>query len=76
MRICSNCGKTHGPLKRYMWNTYTKKLNIAESHEGLLCKTCAKHLGAWQLLGKEEEEIITTEDIERLEREEKYSSLN
>lgn len=94
MKHCSNCDKTHGPLKRYMWNTLTSKLNIAESHDGLLCGTCAKSLGAWQIRGQlsemEEETItigtpeeavrvamsLTDEDIERLEREEKYSSLN
>lgn len=104
MKTCSNCGKSHGPLKRYMWNTYTKKLNIAQSNEGLLCETCAKSLGAWQTIKQDPIEILplpidpmfdeesitigtpeeaitvamslTDEDIERLEREEKYSSLN
>lgn len=101
MRRCNNCGKTHGPLKRYMWNinhnfdshevgkTQRKSKPVLKSEQGLLCDACAKKKGAWQTQGQEEvpslqievfedvnEIIDTPEDIERLEREEKYSSLN
>jgi len=48
MKQCSHCGKTHGPLKRYFWNRRNLKGNIAQSYNDLLCKSCAKELGAWQ----------------------------
>lgn len=122
MKNCSHCGKSHGPLKRYMWNinhnfdfkeerlgreTQHKGKPVLKSEQGLLCETCAKKKGAWQIIGQGEtitinpgEEVrwiesieetitigtpeeaehvamsLTDEDIERLEREEKYSSLN
>lgn len=122
MKQCSNCLKTHGPLKRYMWNinhnfdfkeerqgreTQRKGKPILKSESGILCEVCAKGKGAWQTVGQGETIIIkpgeetrwiesiedtitigtseeaervamslTDEDIERLEREEKYSSLN
>ena len=115
---CSNCFKTHGPLKRYMWNInhnfdfkeertgkeiQRKGKPVLKSESGLLCDTCAKKKGAWQTQGQDEEvpllqievfddvneiligtpeeaeriaQSLTDEDIERLEREEKYSFLN
>jgi hypothetical protein len=91
VKMCFNCGRTHGPLKRYYWNTHTLKGNIASSHYDWLCEKCAKPLGAWQQRIQEGDEYITIgtpeeaervamsltdEDIERLEREENYSSLN
>lgn len=52
MRKCSNCFTSHGPLKRYMWNTCTTKGKIVQSREGLLCEQCAKSLGGWQVVGQ------------------------
>lgn len=85
MKTCENCGKTHSPLKRYMWNTHTNKLNIDESLQGLLCEQCAKSLGAWQIIKQESipdwnvyddgRPPLTPEDIERLEREQKLEEL-
>jgi hypothetical protein len=112
VKTCFNCGTSHGPLKRYYWNTRTAKGNISSSHYNLLCGKCAKSLGGWQQAKQEEEDTkqlfnfpenmtgaeidevldaitigtpeeaarvamsLTDEDIERLEREEKFSSLN
>lgn len=80
---CSNCGTSHGPLKRYMWNinhnfdfkeerlgreTQRKGKPILNSESGLLCDTCARKKGAWQVRGQEE---ITQqqEDQQTFERE-------
>lgn len=76
-RTCFNCGTSHGPLKRYYWNTRTLKGHIASSHHNLLCETCAKSLGAWQQTGKQElvdaiyapptsEELATFDDINKI----------
>jgi len=89
-KTCFNCGTSHGPLKRFYWNTRTLKGSIQSSHFSWLCAQCAKSLGAWQQTKQQEESItigtpeeaarvamsLTDEDIERLEREEKFSSLN
>lgn len=53
MKKCSNCGKTHGPLKRYMWNI--NHGSGSKQEQGLLCDTCAKSKGAWQTQGQKDE---------------------
>ena len=79
MKRCNNCGKTHGPLKRYMWNinhnfdfneerigkeTQRKGKPVLKSEQGLLCDACAKKKGAWQIQGQEEVPSLEIEVFE------------